>query len=90
MKKAAFRVAEYRPVYFTTLLLGSLFVLGACGHDRARSDEKAATSAEFACKDGVDNDGDGRADCDDVDCQSPGGECNAVPALDRTVASTLA
>ncbi|HMA94169.1 MAG TPA: hypothetical protein VKP30_15870, partial [Polyangiaceae bacterium] len=33
---------------------------------------------------------DTQVDCTDVDCQSPGGDCTPAPALDRTVASTLA
>lgn len=45
---------------------------------------------EAACSDGQDNDGDGTTDCDDTDCQSPGGECKVAPDLDRTVATTLA
>lgn len=44
---------------------------------------------EGHCKDGLDNDGDGLADCADPDCQSPGGDCKAPPEIDRTVASTV-
>jgi RHS repeat-associated protein len=38
----------------------------------------------------VDNDADGAIDCADVDCQSPGGDCKPAPALDRSVATTVA
>ena len=37
------------------------------------------TSAETACENGVDDDGDGDVDCDDADCQAAGFECVGVP-----------
>jgi hypothetical protein len=63
-----------------------------CGGDKPkeRVEVKAATPAiEAACADGIDNDKDGDSDCDDQDCQSPGGECVPAPPLDRTVATTV-
>jgi RHS repeat-associated protein len=48
-----------------------------------------ATPVESACDDGADNDGDGHADCDDLDCRVAGGSCELAPRLDRTVASTV-
>src|SRR5512133_317455 len=73
-----------------TALLGSLFVMVGCGNDAKKSAQsEPATAVESQCKDGIDNDRDGNADCDDKDCQSPGGDCVAAPALDRTVASTI-
>ncbi|HSC87596.1 MAG TPA: carboxypeptidase-like regulatory domain-containing protein [Polyangiaceae bacterium] len=44
---------------------------------------------EGNCIDALDNDQDGRKDCEDPNCQSPGGDCVAAPPLDRTVASTM-
>src|SRR5512138_2826629 len=71
-------------------LLGSLFLLAACGSSDKPAPASSKPSIEAQCKDGIDNDNDGRADCDDPDCKSPGGDCKAAPALDRSVASTIA
>jgi hypothetical protein len=62
---------------------------GCGGGDRKATPAAASTVAESQCKDGVDNDDDGKSDCEDTDCQSPGGGCVAAPALDRTVATTV-
>jgi RHS repeat-associated protein len=74
-----------------TALLGSLFLLVACGNDEKKeaSGKSAPSTVEALCTDGKDDDGDGQTDCDDADCQAPGGDCVAAPALDRTVASTV-
>lgn len=90
MNKAILRLAFAQPVCFTTLLIGGLF-LSSCGSDKPKPppSAKVAASFEAACADGLDNDRDGALDCDDTDCQSPGGECRPAPPLDRTVASTL-
>lgn len=74
---------------FSTALLGSLFLLVACNHDDKPAAEKSIPAVEAVCSDAVDDDQDGLTDCDDPDCQSPGGDCVKAPALDRTVASTL-
>jgi RHS repeat-associated protein len=73
----------------TAALLGSLFLLEACGSDAKKAAPSTTQVVESQCKDGVDNDHDGKVDCDDPDCQSPGGDCNAAPALDRTVVTTV-
>ena len=83
------KIYRSRNLQLTTVLLGSLFLLNACGHEKKKRSVVAAPTVEALCKDGKDNDNDGKVDCDDPDCQSPGGDCNAAPALDRTVASTV-
>lgn len=75
--------------YFSTVLLGSLFMLAACGNDEKPVAPFTTKPVESQCTDGVDNDMDGKSDCEDADCQSPGGDCVAAPALDRTVATTV-
>jgi hypothetical protein len=74
-----------------TALLGSLFLLVACSDDAKKRSESVTVTptVESVCTDGADDDQDGKTDCDDADCQAPGGDCVAAPALDRTVASTL-
>jgi RHS repeat-associated protein len=93
MKKAPLRLVGFHPVYFTTILLGAVVVMTGCGNEPT-SKHQATTSSpvtfEASCADGQDNDADGKVDCDDADCQSPGGQCKAAPDLDRTVATTLA
>ncbi|MGC4068869.1 MAG: hypothetical protein QM784_30345 [Polyangiaceae bacterium] len=75
--------------HFSTVLLGSLFLLTACGGDGKHESPSAEKAVENQCTDGKDNDKDGKSDCDDQDCQSPGGDCVDAPALDRTVATTV-
>jgi RHS repeat-associated protein len=65
-------------------------MLVACGHDHKKRTDASIPTVEAVCTDGIDNDKDGKTDCDDLDCQSPGGDCVSAPALDRTVASTIA
>ena len=89
MKQSSLRVVRRKLVYFTTLLLGSLFVIAGCHDEQSTKSATTTPVAESACQDGEDNDADGLSDCDDSDCQSPGGECKAAPDLDRTVATTL-
>lgn len=75
----------------STAVLGAVALLAACGGgDKATPAPSGSEALEVQCKDGLDNDRDGKFDCDDVDCQSPGGDCTTAPVLDRTVASTLA
>ena len=64
-------------------------MLAACGTDAKKSAPSTTAAVETQCKDGLDNDHDGKADCADPDCQSPGGDCKPAPALNRTVVSTV-
>ena len=64
-------------------------MLVACGNEQKKKTDASKVVVEAVCTDGIDNDKDGKADCDDPDCKSPGGDCVAAPALDRTVASTV-
>ncbi len=72
-----------------------LFALNACGGDdpakpKSKTDPTAGERPiETVCDDGTDNDGDGFADCDDLDCRSVGGACELAAPLDRTVATTV-
>lgn len=87
----ATRVSSCRPnnAVLPAVLFGSLFLSVACGNHEKKYIPSVIPLLEAVCTDGFDNDQDGRADCDDPDCQSPGGDCKAAPALDRTVASTV-
>jgi RHS repeat-associated protein len=71
-----------------------LAALTGCGGDDPKkpSGHSVGTGdqVETACDDGSDNDGDGFADCDDLDCRVAGGSCELAPKLDRTVATTVA
>lgn len=78
-------------------ILGIWLVLSGCGGTDAPDggggsgggSEPAARAAETACDDGADNDGDGHADCADLDCRAAGEVCALVPPVDRTVATTV-
>jgi RHS repeat-associated protein len=77
--------------------LASLFlllVLPACGDDPVKKPNSppgaAGDAVETLCDDGLDNDGDGHTDCDDLDCRVAGGACTLAPGLDRSVATTVA
>ncbi|HEY5956644.1 MAG TPA: hypothetical protein VIV60_08830, partial [Polyangiaceae bacterium] len=88
------RTKGFHSAILTAFLFGNLVLVGGC-HDPERNvtatkSVKPLPPVEAACADGQDNDADGRLDCDDSDCQSPGGECVPAPPLDRTVATTVA
>ncbi len=72
-------------------LLGTLLALTGCGDDGKPKGqaEPGPAAGETACSDGVDNDGDGFSDCDDLDCRVAGKSCELAPKLDRTVATTV-
>ncbi|HEY5962214.1 MAG TPA: RHS repeat-associated core domain-containing protein [Polyangiaceae bacterium] len=105
MNSRSLRSARFVRLRSATLLLGRLALGGVtlgdlavgCGGEKPRSDKDStvhpavpAPPVEGACADGIDNDKDGKLDCSDVDCLSPGGECVAAPPLDRTVPTTVA
>lgn len=92
MKSELVRRARRRTASWTTLMLAGMS--GALGcHDEPKTNPSPTASPpatlEAACADGLDNDQDGAVDCQDTDCQSPGGECVPAPPLDRTVATTV-
>jgi RHS repeat-associated protein len=73
-----------------TFLLGTALLLSACGGPKPSSTGKPTLGTETVCNDGVDNDGDGHTDCDDLDCRIAGGTCDLAPPLQRSVATTVA
>ncbi len=46
----------------------------------SNSSSSAGSGVEIDCTNGLDDDGDGKADCDDPDCMSAGYACRDVPA----------
>ncbi len=70
--------------------LAALFISVGCGGGHPGQDgPHTGAEPEADCKDGQDNDGDGFVDCDDLDCRSTSKSCELVPALDRSVATTV-
>lgn len=72
-------------------VLGTLLALTGCGDDGKPKGQSDAgpTAGETDCGDGADNDGDGFADCDDLDCRITSKSCDLAPKLDRTVPTTV-
>ncbi len=72
------------------LLASALLTVAACGNKGGSpKGQGQETPVETDCKDGADNDGDGFADCEDLDCRVAGKACELAPPLDRTVATTV-
>jgi RHS repeat-associated protein len=63
--------------------------LGACGSHHDDPGQASTSTPETECSDGQDNDGDGFADCEDLDCRSASKSCELAPPLNRTVATTV-
>ncbi|HKY34627.1 MAG TPA: RHS repeat-associated core domain-containing protein [Polyangiaceae bacterium] len=78
-------------VRFLGPVLGTLLSLSGCGDDGKPKGqaEPGPLAGETECSDGVDNDGDGVTDCDDLDCRVAGKSCELAPPLDRTVPTTV-
>ena len=70
---------------------GSVTACGPTGRPGADDDgtNDASTSGQEVCNDALDNDGDGRADCSDVDCSGIDG-CPVCGAVDAPEAQPLA
>ena len=77
-----------RPFWIS--LVGLSLALPACGDGEKHSGPgKGDAPAETDCSDGKDNDGDGLADCEDLDCRVASTKCELAPKLDRTVPTTV-
>lgn len=83
-----FVMTRRRPLFIS--LLGLSLALPGCGDAGKTSTNSATPAAETDCSDGTDNDGDGAADCEDLDCRVAGAKtCELAPKLDRTVPTTV-
>jgi RHS repeat-associated protein len=76
-----------------TRFVGLAFLLAACGGGDNPQGKPGASPPEHAveteCADAADNDRDGFADCNDLDCRVTGETCALAPELDLSVATTL-